>query len=78
MGEGARTKLRSMCDLLKSVSDTVDAQTSVEDYNVLVQDKKKMYAVYTITNSWYKTGGGATDGFLGVFTEAPRLSEFRA
>ena len=69
LGCGAKTKLRAMGDLLKVVTELVDAQTAVEEFEVLVNDKKKLHAIFTVSNAWLKSGGGATDAFTGTFKE---------
>ena len=75
MGDGAKAKIRALYDVLKTVSDACDAQVSVEEFNVLVKDKKKIHAIYTVVNSWWKTGGGATDGFVAAFKEMQKYLE---
>ena len=69
LGSGAKTKVRAMVDLLKIVSEYVDQQTDVGELNVLIIDKKRLHAIYTVTNAWYKTGGGATEAFVTTFKE---------
>ena len=69
LGAGAKAKVRAMGDLLKIVTEHVDAQTDVQEFNVLIADKKRLHAIYTTSTSWFKTGGGATDAFVATFKE---------
>ena len=69
LGSGAKTKLRAMSDLLKAVTEHVDAQTDVEEFNVLITDIKRLHAIVMVGSSWHKIGGGATDAFVTTFLE---------
>ena len=69
LGDAAEKKMRALADLLKSINDHCDQQTSVDEFNVLLGDKKKLHAIYTVCNSWFRTGSGSADGFADTFTE---------
>ena len=69
MGDGAKTKIRSLTDLLKLVTTQCEAQTEVSEFNEILKDKKQLQAIYTVLNAWHKTGGGAADSFLVSFSE---------
>ena len=69
LGEGAKTKIRSMSDLLKIVGEHVDAQVAVEEYNVVALDRKRLHSIVTVVMGWYKSGGGSTDAFVTTFKE---------
>ena len=69
LGAGAKTKIRALSDLLKMVSNHVDQQVDVNDFNVVVKDKKRLQAIFTVTNAWLKSGGGSNDSFATAFKE---------
>ena len=69
LGEAAKIKLRNMSIVLKDLTEVCDQQTQVEEFNVLSKDKKKLHAIYSVLQSWYRTGGGAGDSFANTFTE---------
>ena len=69
LGQGAKTKLRSMADLLKTVGEHVDAQVAVEEFNVVVEDKKKLHGIFTVCSAWFRTGAGESEAFVTTFKE---------
>ena len=58
LGEGSKTKIRSLHDLLDKVSAHCDAQTNVDEFNIVLKDKKMLHALHAVLASWIKTGGG--------------------
>ena len=69
LGEQAKVKLRSLNDVLKGLSQLCDQQTQVDEFNVLVQDKKRLHAIVTVLQAWRRTGCGAGVSFSNTFTE---------
>lgn len=69
LGDGAKTKVRALGDILKSLTAVCDAQTNVDEFNVLLKDKKQLHAIHAVLAAWYRTGGGLADSFNATFDE---------
>ena len=55
---------RRLRELLSATLTWLEPLADVDDYNVLLEDKKKHEAIIQLVKSWTKSGGGKSQEFL--------------